>query len=149
MSEANFYELTKTPFFKALPKLIESVSSKGNNVLILCKNEEEVREFDNLLWTYEQLSFLPHVTNEDPDLSDTPVVISTRPINDGRTFVLVSASLFLPNDLSTFSKILVMYRKDNPEQIDQANCIETDLKNKSYKINKFIQNSSGSWEKNV
>lgn len=45
---------------KPLGKLLEKVIEKGNRVLFLCNDEEELDYFDKALWTYEQLSFLMH-----------------------------------------------------------------------------------------
>ena len=147
MIEANFYELSKTPWVKAFPKLIETVFSKGNKVLVFCENLQEISELDNLFWTYEQLSFLPHLVDGENSEEDTPIIISTKSASKNNANILALGSLILPNEFENFSKILVMYQINDSAQFNRIKIVEQTLNDAKCKINKFTQTLVGNWQK--
>jgi len=75
----NFYETTQDPIDKVLPKIVEKIYASQKRCLILCKDAEQVQSLNTLLWTYSQLSFLPHgCTNDMQDFKEQqPIWLST------------------------------------------------------------------------
>jgi DNA polymerase III subunit chi len=57
-------------------KIIPKALAKGHRVIVYAPNVAVSARFDNLLWTHEQLSFVPHVRAGDPLAPHTPVVIA-------------------------------------------------------------------------
>lgn len=149
MQEVNIYELTKTPWVKAFPKLVETISSKGNKVSVLCKNPESMQEMDNLLWTFEQLSFLPHVTENDQMIDQTPVLLASKDATRAKSFsnIYALSHLEIPEEyMDQDGKFLLMFESQNETQkllVDQALGIAN---KKGMKVTRFIQTEKG-WGK--
>jgi len=63
---------------KTLAENTEKYYSMGEKVIILTSSAERGEFFDNYLWTFKQLSFIPHVfVNEVAQkINDEPVIIT-------------------------------------------------------------------------
>lgn len=149
MQEINIYELTKTPWTKAFPKLVETISSKGNKVVVLCKNSESMQEMDGLLWTFEQLSFLPHVTENDKMIEETPVLLVANDNSKAKEFsnIYALSNLEIPGEFHTQpGKFLLMYESQNEMQKSMVEQTEKIANDRGMKISKFIQTEKG-WGK--
>ena len=49
----------------------------GRRLIVFAPSTKLAEEFDRLLWTFSQLSFVPHVKAAHPLASETPIVIAT------------------------------------------------------------------------
>tara|TARA_B100000902_G_C26745643_1_gene638308 strand:+ start:85 stop:489 length:405 start_codon:yes stop_codon:yes gene_type:complete len=55
---------------------------KDNKNIIIIANDDKLADFDKLLWSFEQNSFLPHKILSDGDDIDTPILlVSSHNIN--------------------------------------------------------------------
>jgi DNA polymerase-3 subunit chi len=143
MTEFTIYKLTSNPWKKVFPKIIEGVVNKGNKVHILC-GAEQVQELDDLLWTYEQLSFLPHATYQDPKPLEQPIIISDKSVAMNGAKVLAIANDQIPINVKDFDRVIVVFDSSQYSKIpDTIKKIE-DLK---LNIMCYTQNTQGIWEK--
>lgn len=143
MTEVLIYKPTKTPPQKILPKLLESVIAKGNNVHILCSNDEQVKTLDDYLWTYEQLSFLPHATYQDDLVEKQPIVLSINDNNLNNASVLVLNEPKLPQRFSKYAKVIYIC---DIEEKDSLDALQKECANNNLQISSFVQYEKG-WEK--
>lgn len=143
MTEATIYKLTNNPWRKVFPKLIEGVVNKGNKVHVYC-DTEKVSEIDNLLWSFEQLSFLPHATSEDPHLNEQPVIISSNAKSVNGAKVLAITNDIIPDNYSDYEKILLVCDATQHQTIPKL--IQA-LESKKINCNYFIQSIQGAWDK--
>ncbi len=143
MTEVTIYKLTNNPWRKVFPKVLEGVVNKGNKVHVLCK-AEQIKELDDLLWSYEQLSFLPHGTLQDPSPLQQPIIISDKSevVNGAR--VLAIANDYVPENISDFDRVLFVF--DNT-QYSQIPNILNKINNLKLSVICYIQNTQGAWEK--
>ncbi len=143
MSEVVIYKLTSNPWKKVFPKLLEGVLNKGNRVHVFCI-DGSIKELDDLLWTYEQLSFLPHGTSEDPHSEGHPIILSSKPFAINGAKVLAIANDKVPDNFYEYEKILCVFDST------QYGSIEPFLKqcdDKKIQKSFFVQNSNGAWDK--
>ncbi len=56
-------------------KIIKKFYEEGKKILVSSKNSILIDDLNKLLWTFEQLSFIPHSTSKDYD-SFTPVLLT-------------------------------------------------------------------------
>ena len=111
MTEFTAYKVVGSEVMQGLVKLIETVYSKGNRLLIYCSDGAKIQQLDNFLWTFKQLAFIPHATIHDEQelkLEDQPILFTNREDNINKAEVL----LFLdepPLDISQFTKVLYMF----------------------------------------
>lgn len=148
MQQAIIYQSASPAPLKVLSKLIETVWLKGNNILVYCEDQKRLAEFDNMLWTYEQLSFLPHVLEGDELVDKTPVVLASKQNNPNNATVLVCLDPSVPEFAGDFGKLIYMYDGLVLAEIDRANSFIEQLKLKSIEVIEYQQDKSGVWQKN-
>ncbi|TQV86463.1 DNA polymerase III subunit chi [Aliikangiella coralliicola] len=71
MTQVEFYSVNseehQTPY-KHLCEVIKRAYRKGQKVFVHANNRNQAEKIDELLWTQDKKSFLPHqLANEDPD----------------------------------------------------------------------------------
>jgi len=128
---------------KVLPKLLESIVAKDFKVHIACESQERVEELDGFLWTYEQLSFLPHATGNDKDLAKNPIVISANVDVKNKATVLVADDMSLPKNFTDFERVVFIV---NDNLHDRFEGVKLLAQNKKLTIDCFVQTAKG-WEK--
>lgn len=149
MTEGNFYTLVKSQWNKSLPKLLEQIISRGNKVHVFCDDEAFMNELDNLIWTFEQLAFVPHGTFKDPMPEVTPIILSTEENKLNNANILVITGKKLPSNLSDFDKIIFMHHETDKIAREQILGHMKILEKNGIKHNFFRQNGTGSWERAI
>jgi DNA polymerase-3 subunit chi len=110
LTEIGFYHLTRTPLDAALPRLLERALASGGRVVLRAAGPERLEHLDQVLWTYNAASFLPHGTRADGRAEAQPVFLTTDPAdhpNGARILVLVDAAPF--GDLAGFERCLDLF----------------------------------------
>ena len=80
MSRADFYLIDK-PRFRDQPllpayELAKRCHGTGKPTLVLCATAQQAEELDDLLWSFEEDSFIEHqIAGLDEDDADVPVLI--------------------------------------------------------------------------
>lgn len=146
MKEVNVYILGSALWVKTFPKILESIVSKGIKVQVACDNETEASELDNLMWTFEQLSFLPHALDSDENMQDHPIIISAKDAVFNNSDILAIAGQEIPSKIEAFSKALIVYDpKDHASKGIVSRQISA-LVAKNFNVRYFKQTDVGGWE---
>lgn len=74
MSRIQFYHNTEDPLALACELTARAVAG-GRRVALRLPDADTARRIDQLLWSFEQLAFVPHVAVDSPLAGETPVVI--------------------------------------------------------------------------
>ncbi len=88
MTETLFYHLERRSLEDVLPGLIEKSLERGWRVLIRADSAERAEMIDNLLWTYDDQTFLPHAQAGDGSEARQPVLITVEDTNPNAANVL-------------------------------------------------------------
>ncbi len=75
----------------AAGRLAAAHLAAGRRVLILARDQDQARELDAGLWSYDQDSFLPHALAGGEDEAAEPILIATTLDNPNRATVLIAA----------------------------------------------------------
>jgi len=51
----------------------------GQRLVVYCTDPGRLKAFDNMLWAFDDTSFVPHVLASDPLAAATPVVLTAAP----------------------------------------------------------------------
>ncbi|MFN3965195.1 DNA polymerase III subunit chi [Silanimonas lenta] len=93
-ARADFYLIDK-PRFREQPlllvcELVKRCHATGKPTLVLCASQAEAEELDDLLWAFEEDSFIEHqIAGLEEDEADVPVLIAPPGIDVPlRPFVL-------------------------------------------------------------
>ena len=109
--EAFFYILEESDKFNiTICQIIKYFYKNKSRVILTSQNNQLIKDLDGLLWTFEQISFIPHSTYDNFDES-TPVFLCNKNILpnsfDLSSFnVLINLDEDIPNDYKNYEKIV-------------------------------------------
>lgn len=88
-------------------RLAEKAYEQGLRVAVRTGNAAETAEFDELLWTFADRSFVPHVTwpSEPEVAAATPVVVGSSGLPASHRDVLINLAPDAPADFSAYARI--------------------------------------------
>ncbi len=146
MTDISFYHLTSTPLQRALPKLLEKIVGSGHRALVVTSSEEEAEQLSQLLWTYDQDSFLPHGTLKDGRAEDQPILFSVEmtPHNNATMVLLTNGHAI--EQPERFERVLDMFDGNNAAAVTSARTRWTGYKNAGHSLTYQQQTAQGSWE---
>lgn len=96
----------------------------GQRLIVYCTVGERLSAFDRLLWTFEDISFVPHVLATDPLAASTPVVLTTTTPSppspdDPNAPWLMNLDEACPPDYDRFTRVLEIVSSE-PTDIQAA-----------------------------
>ena len=146
MAKVDFYVLPehgKREHFACA--LIQKVWKQGNNIYINSPSETAATALDDLLWTFKDISFLPHCLVADDNAQNTPIVIGhanqiNRQIPDHTSIVLNLADQIQP-ELNKVERILEIVA-GNEDERQLARKRYADYRNHGHVLNKHTIESS-------
>jgi DNA polymerase III subunit chi len=88
-------------------RLAEKACDQGLRVAVRTASAAETAEFDELLWTFADRSFVPHVVwPTEPDVvAATPVVVGSSSLPASHRDVLINLAPDAPADFSAYARI--------------------------------------------
>jgi DNA polymerase III subunit chi len=100
-------------------RLIRKVRKAGQKAVVFCDDEARLRRFDEALWTFAPLEFIPHTSGSDPLADRTPVLLTSRVAELPHHEVLVNLGSSLPQFFTRFERLVEVVGAD-PEDRAQA-----------------------------
>ena len=77
-------------------RVVEKAYQAGHTVLVWHTDIDELREFDELLWTFGDGSFIPHEAITPSGFAAAPVLLTSQPVPPGGCDVLVNLAPDVP-----------------------------------------------------
>lgn len=142
--ELILYSTTENTRCKALCKLTQGIVDRGHNVMFYASDRNKLNIWYELLWTYEQVAFLPHVWSEDSLAQKTPVVLDTqqkKPSNGADILVVCENEIVDAEFACDFVRVVYMY---DPEVVDIKG-VTSPLN--SEKVIEYKKDNNGKWLK--
>ncbi len=141
-----FYHLTTTPLERALPKLLEKALERGFRVLLVAETDEKVEFRNQLLWTYDQDSFLPHGSAQDGRQDRQPILLSStiEPLNGAKLLAVADGAI--PPHPDDFERIIDLFDGTDDQAVTNARTRWTSYKNSGVSLSYMRQSASGGWE---
>jgi len=107
MARVDFYLLTN----KDTPErftcaIIEKARKQGNRIHIHTNDKQQAGSIDEMLWTYKDISFLPHTIVEKNTPNDYPISIAWAGLQLASDDVLINLSTSIPDFAGSFSRII-------------------------------------------
>ena len=92
-------------------KLAGKAVSEGIKLHIWTETESESATLDRLLWTYKDISFVPHAS-VDASKADCPVTLDSyhQPARDGK--ILINLSQDIPDSIGELERIIEIVDED-------------------------------------
>ncbi|WP_298622675.1 DNA polymerase III subunit chi [uncultured Zoogloea sp.] len=96
--------------------LTAKASGGGRRVSVFAPDGNIARHFDQMLWSFQPLAFVPHVPAGSPLAAETPVVIGSRLEALPNDDVLINLGDDLPGGFERFSLVIEVVGPTDPER---------------------------------
>lgn len=88
----------------------------GRKISVFAPDGSTSRHFDQMLWSFQPLSFVPHVAAGSPLETETPVVIGGRLDALPHQDVLINLGDTLPDGFERFALVVEIVGPSDPER---------------------------------
>ena len=152
MTETLFYHLERRSLDDVLPTLVTRTLERGQRVLIKAESADRASAIDNLLWTYDDQSFLPHAQVGDGDAKRQPVLITTEDgnANEANVLFLVGGAEPLPwtsAEAKALARIVLMFDGRDADSLTRARAAWKDAKAAGHDATYWKETPTGKFEK--
>lgn len=117
-------------------RLVRKAFSQNLKVVCFSTNLENLRELDDLLWTFSDDDFLPHVMTGHEQIHDTPIVLTNK-VEDIRHYdLLINLDKDCPSFFARFDRLVEIVGLDETNK-EQARDRYRFYKDRGYPLNTF------------
>ncbi len=145
MAEVGFYHLLTMSLDRALPKLLERAVAENQRVVVVAGSAERVDYLNNLLWTYDEASFLPHGAERDGNAARQPVWLAAADENPNSApwVMLVDGARA---DLARYQRCFDIFDGNDEAAVAAARQRWSEAKSAGHSLTYWQQTELG-WEK--
>lgn len=150
MTETLFYHLERRSLEDVLPGLIEKSLERGWRALIKTESAERSDALDNLLWTYDEASFLAHAQEGEGEPGRQPVLITVEDRNSNDANILFCVGGAEPSDwtsLSSLARVVMLFDGRDAGFLARARAAWNKAKAAGHDVTYWKESSSGKFEK--
>ena len=97
-------------------KLTEKAYKQGHQVYINVASDQQLRQLDDLLWTFRDGSFLPHGCYRAEENGKQPILLGHAIEPDGPSDVLVNMANDIPAFFSRFNRVAELVGGDDNQR---------------------------------
>jgi len=105
MTRIDFYSNAE-PKLQVACRLVAKVIQQRLHVFVCAPDENTARAFDELLWTYQAIGFVPHCMVRDALSPETPVVIACEDAETVHYQVMLNLHADSPPSFSRFERLV-------------------------------------------
>lgn len=147
MSEVWFYHLQGRPMEQTLPVLVERSRERGWRVMVRAGSSERLGVLDDLLWTYDEASFLAHGLASDANPESQPVLLTTGEERaNGAEILFLVDNAAMPADLP-YARVVMLFDGADTEALEAARTAWKRVKGEGHAVTYWQQDDSGRWQK--
>ena len=114
MSRADFY-IVENPAvpYRFVCQLADKVRNEGYDIYIHTASREEAATIDDLLWTFRDISFLPHAVIDSADaVENCPVIIGWEGETPAQRRALINLSGAMPDNPGVYERVIEVVPSD-------------------------------------
>ena len=93
-------------------RLADIAFRRGQRVYVYTQSKDQAKTLDNLLWTFQAGSFLPHDLHPSESAANTPILIGHDGVPDDGHEVLINLAETVPNFFSRFDRVAEIVNQD-------------------------------------
>ncbi len=132
----DFY-LSETPktlnHWQVACRLLTKIHQQQQQAFVLCADQASAEYLDELLWTFQEDSFIPHnLVGEGPDMPPAIQLGWQRPPLHQRNILLVVATS-LPDEYNDFNRVLIVI-SDEVEEREAARRLYRELRHQNLEL---------------
>jgi len=122
MGEVLFYHLTATPLERSLPEMLSRALARDWRGVVRAGNAARLARVDEMLWTHDDASFLPHGTQETGFAADQPIYLTLGDENPAgaNVLMLVEGARIVVQDASAYERVCLIFDGGDPDSLAAA-----------------------------
>lgn len=90
MTEIRLYRAVQSSLDQVLPSILAKAAARGQRIVVLLPDKASVERYNELLWTYQADSFLPHGSAKDGHADQQPIWLTDQEENPNGAEILVT-----------------------------------------------------------
>ena len=107
MSRVDFYLLSdESGMYKFACIMASKAWSAGNHVYMYTETEDTAKKLDDLLWTFRDISFVPHEIYNETENNEVPITIGFGNHFPNHSQVMINLDYKIPEFAEKFSRII-------------------------------------------
>lgn len=108
MSRVDFYILAdnETQLLPFACRLLSKAYQQQHHIHVYTEDDVQARKLDTLLWTYQDISFVPHALADSEIASSAPILIGETEAFSDTADILVNLKNTLPDKVDAFQRII-------------------------------------------
>jgi DNA polymerase-3 subunit chi len=149
MTETLFYHLERRSLDDVLPGLLEKTLERGWRAVIRTESSERADAIDNLLWIYNDQTFLAHAQSGDGNPARQPVLITVEDENPNGANVLFCVGGATPDwdAVGDLTRVVLMFDGRDEAMLGTARAAWKDAKAAGHDVTYWKESPSGKFEK--
>ena len=148
MTEIFFYKLKNSSIELFLISLIEKSISKKWNSIVLLDNIERMEEINDLLWTFDDTSFIPHGSQSDLNAEKQKVYLTCNEENPNNSKIIFSVDGIIIKKPDDWTRCVYIFNEQNLLVTDELESYKREIKDLEYIQKYFEQDQNGKWVTN-
>jgi DNA polymerase-3 subunit chi len=134
--EVIFIILTSANKSRAVCDIVEKYIYQEKRILLAIEDAHEAKKFDQLLWTWKQASFIPHVyLPVMTEKTEEPVVITSKVEKNTGFEVLIMVNPVAVEVMQQFQTVIDFAEKYNLVSLNESRRRYKELKKKNIALN--------------
>ena len=107
MPRVDFYLLSdESGMYKFACIMASKAWSAGNHVYMYTETEDTAKKLDDLLWTFRDISFVPHEIYNETENNEAPITIGFGDHFPNHSQVMINLDYKIPEFAEKFSRII-------------------------------------------
>ena len=152
MTETLFYHLERRALEDVLPGLVEKSLERGWRAIVKTDSSERSDALDNLLWTYDDQSFLAHAQSGEGEVARQPVLITVEDENPNGAQILFCVGGTQPGDwqgaqLSALARVVLLFDGRDSAMLESARAAWKRAKEAGHDVTYWKESATGKFEK--
>jgi DNA polymerase-3 subunit chi len=146
MTEIRFYHLERQPIETALPALLTKALSTGKNIVVKANSAADVEKLNDVLWTYDPNSFLPHGSAKDGHAEKQPIWLTDSDENPNNAKVLILINGVQSDIQTDFDLCCEIFDSTDQNALNAARQKWKSYKDTDFELTYWQQTDNG-WQK--
>lgn len=146
MAEIGFYHLRSMALERALPSILERGVAAGHRIVVIAGSSERVEHLNDLLWTYNDASFLPHGSARDGNAERQPIWLTASDENPNAATMLVLVDGAGSSRLDSYARCCDIFDGNDEAAVAAARRRWQEAKAGGHQL-VYWEQTEGKWEK--
>ena len=113
-------DLNRAALSKAMARFIEDRVAEGRRIVLRVADEKKAARWDQFLWAWDDLSFIPHSVLGTEWPADEPVTVATRLPPPSPGLLLICLDDVPLDDLEGYEDVYEVLDRNNEEGVERA-----------------------------